>query len=77
MSLALRYARTDGRLPDGVHDHGMLDSSSKLTLGVLERLRHVDSPTLAREELPVMLPPLIPDLPSRRLGIEMIELDLE
>lgn len=80
MDVALRYARSDGQLPDVVHDHGVLDSSENLPPGDLENLRRLGSPTLAGQEVPLTKPPLTAftlERLSRKPGTEMIDAHLE
>jgi hypothetical protein len=80
MDVALRHARSNGQLPDVVHDHGVLDSSEDLPPGDLENLRRLGSPTLAGQEVPLTKPPLTAftlERLSRELGTAVIDTHLE
>lgn len=80
MDVALRHARSNGQLPDVVHDHGVLDSSENLPPGDLENLRRLGSPTLAGKEVPLTKPPLTAftlERLSHELGAEVLDAHLE
>ena len=58
LDIALGQQRTNGQLPDVVHEHGVLASSEDLPEADLENLRAMSSPSLAQRSVPLTKPPL-------------------